>query len=118
MTSSSEQEPGSQQAPGYFEEALGILKLRAKSQGLIIDHDATEALRDKLGTAIAIVKRVEGPGIFSREHQAVFTTTANLLAKVATDAAQIDQAQYVNHLHIDTAVQRLELLGIWPFTED
>ena len=108
----------SEQAPGYFEEALGILKLRARSQGLIVDHDATEALRDKLGDAISIVEQAEGQDAFSLEHQAEFTTAANLLAKVATDAAQTDEAQYVNHLHIESAVERLEALGIWPFTED
>ena len=118
MTSSSEEMPQSEQAPGYFEEALGILKLRAQSRGLIVDHDATEALRDKLGTAIEVVEQVEGRDAFSLEHVAEFTTTANLLAKVATDAALTDEAQYVNQMHIESAVQKLEALGIWPFTED
>lgn len=108
----------SEEASGYFEEALGILRLRAKSEGLIVDHDATEELRLTLGTAIAQVEQAEGVDAFSRDHQAEFATTANLLAKVATDAARTEQAQYVNRLHIEAAVQQLQALGIWPFTGD
>ena len=108
----------SEEAPGYFEEALGILKLRAKSEGLIVDHDATEALRTTLGEAISSIEQVEGLGTFSLEHQAEFATTANLLAKVATDAARSEQALYVNQMHIEAAVEKLEALSIWPFSGD
>lgn len=106
----------SEQAPGYFEEALGILKLRAKSEGLIVDHDATEALRTTLGDAIALIEK-EGSDAFSLEHQAEFATTANLLAKVATDTAQSEHALYVNQTHIEAAVEQLAELKIWPFDD-
>jgi hypothetical protein len=107
-----------EEAPNYFEEALGILKLRAGAEGLIVDHDATEAVRSLLGTAIARAEASEGPDAFSTVHQAQFVQTATLLAREATDAAQLEHNSYVNHMHIEQAIEKLQALDFWPFTGD
>ncbi len=107
--------PDSDDTPDYVAEALAELHKQASGEGLIVDSDATQAIQTAVGNAIATVKLSEGDAIFLPKYRARFDKASKILADQAMVAARLDQAQYVNHQHVDWAIDKLQAWDFWPF---